>query len=72
MNNAERPAMPYAKGEHDCDMNSRDTRGITKRELLAAMAMQGMIGNPQNDTNPVTIAAYAVRYADELLKQLES
>lgn len=43
--------------------------GLTKRELFAAIAMQGMV----HDSRPAaTIAAiYAVEYADALIAELE-
>ena len=51
--------------------------GLTKRELFAAMAMQGMIsaGWDSGDTRSVEdwrdqMAAEAVRYADSLLEGL--
>ena len=41
--------------------------GLTKRELLAAMAMQGQIGEPKFAE---AIARRAVIYADALLAEL--
>ena len=43
--------------------------GITKRELFAAMAMQGMMADPNVD-NPITAASLAVRCADALINEL--
>ena len=40
--------------------------GLTKRELIAAMAMQGFAANPQGND----IAKLAVRWADALLTEL--
>jgi hypothetical protein len=49
--------------------------GLTKREYFAAMAMQGIMGNPNTEPlEPVhfkNIAEDSIRIADELLKQLE-
>lgn len=55
--------------------------GLTKRELFAAMAMQGLSsfvlpdGHPMKTMHPgefeKTIAAHAVRYADALIKELD-
>lgn len=52
--------------------------GMTKRELFAAMAMQGLITNPgdleetmSQETLGATIADWAVGYADALLRALE-
>lgn len=45
--------------------------GLGKRELLAAMAMQGMLANPEGgDRHQDLIADYAVSYADALLAEL--
>lgn len=55
------------------------TPGLTKRELFAAMAMQGMIAS-ENDSEVLTDELWlhhvertvgsSIDYADELLKQL--
>jgi hypothetical protein len=39
--------------------------GLTKREYFAAMVMQGLISTNRNDA-----AVQAVKYADELIKEL--
>jgi hypothetical protein len=45
--------------------------GLTKRELLAAMAMQGLLaGSGDTLLAPAWVASEAVGYADELLKKL--
>ncbi len=46
--------------------------GLTKRELIAAMAMQGMLGNPDMDVAIDSIAEYAVKYADALIERLSA
>ena len=52
-------------------------QGLTKREYFAGLAMQGMISNPQiirpkeDEQGFIDFTERAVRYADELLKQLE-
>jgi hypothetical protein len=43
-------------------------RGLTKRELIAAMAMQGMIAGGRYGEEEVS--AISVAYADALLAQL--
>lgn len=43
---------------------------ITKRELFAAMAMQGCIADEHFD-NPKSIAEWSVRCADALIEELE-
>lgn len=54
--------------------------GLTKREYFAAMAMQGLLSNvtisnmsssPSTGLNDHVKVEYAIRMADELLKQLE-
>jgi len=46
--------------------------GLTKRELFAAMAMQGMMANPDwTDNHQDSIAAYAILLADALIPKLE-
>jgi hypothetical protein len=42
--------------------------GLTKRELMAAMAMQGILAN--NLDNPSMVANDSVRCADALLEEL--
>lgn len=44
---------------------------LTKRELFAAMAMQGVCANPIHDAASDTIAAAAVLLADALIAELE-
>jgi len=47
------------------------SRGLTKREYLAGLAMQGILANPESP--PTRSAAQnAIAMADELLKQLDS
>ena len=43
--------------------------GLTKREMFAAMAMQGILAS--DDRLSGNVARWAVEYADELLKELE-
>jgi len=46
--------------------------GLTKREYFAALAMQGLLGNPYNNSNTIAfLAELAIKSSDELLKQLE-
>ena len=50
--------------------NFRD--GLSKRELFAAMAMQGQLSNPKvQDGTPEGIARWSLAYADALLAELE-
>lgn len=64
---AELPAFPWGDVT-----NGGVSGGLTKRELFAAMAMQGMCANsvPGNHHIPSNLAKEAVWQADELLKEL--
>lgn len=45
--------------------------GLTKREMIATHAMQGLLAAPDlNTTAPRAVAASAVAYADALLAEL--
>ena len=44
--------------------------GLTKRELFAAMAMQGYCGNAEFIINPTAAAITAVQTADALIAEL--
>jgi len=75
--NGNRPAYPAMDMNSYLGVDRLELRyeGITKRELIAAMAMQGILSNSshgiENDVHE-DASDRAVRYADELLKQLES
>lgn len=45
------------------------TAGLTKRELFAAMAMQGLLA--RNDMTSEARAIYAIEHADDLIATLE-
>lgn len=51
---------------------SEPQKGLTKRELFAAMAMQGMLGNTDHDGNFEVYADDAVKHADALLAALDA
>ena len=67
-------------GDHYAYATSTDKfhqEGLTKRELFAAMAMQGMAANPADnylaevDGKIVNVTSkYAVEYADALITEL--
>jgi hypothetical protein len=59
--------FPYLDGENDLSIAEV---GLTKRELFAAMAMQGLLANPATDGTYSQIADDAVVYADQLIKEL--
>jgi hypothetical protein len=44
--------------------------GLTKRELIAAMAMQGLLATPGEYEHAKTIAQWAVDQADALIARL--
>jgi hypothetical protein len=46
--------------------------GLTKRELIAAMAMQGMLANPNVRLKPDTMSKWAVDHADALIARLNA
>ena len=48
------------------------TRGLTKREYFAAMAMQGILANTNIGANyiPIEQAMYSVKLADAIIKAL--
>jgi hypothetical protein len=54
-------------------LNAKGFIGLTKRELFAAMAMQGIIGNPGTNGFGIyaAVAESAVEQADALLAALE-
>lgn len=79
---ADQPAFPLSGDKHQSEIGkgvlSHDYKGLTKREMFAAIAMQGILAaryeaNPVLHTpSPADTIQDAIRYADELLKQLES
>lgn len=75
MNNGDQPAYPLDPGKQP-GLNA----GLTKREMIAAMALQGMLANAQATEETIkhgvdlmqSFAYQAVEAADLLLKQLET
>jgi len=55
-------AFPQAKE----DLNVDSEYGLTKREYFAAMALQGLLANP----NISVVTSDAVIYADRLIEEL--
>ena len=70
MDNGNEPAfaMPPVHSVELGMMLSHGNLGLTKRELLAARAMQGMVGD--NNLSTEIVAAWSVQYADALLAEL--
>lgn len=72
--NSNRPAHPLnGMGHHVA--SSVDYKGLTKREIFAMAAMQGLIGEVfKHDGHELThaenIARIAIKCADELLRKL--
>ncbi len=48
------------------------TDGLTKRELLAAMAMQGLLAWSNRENQPMDYAVDSVRQADNLIAALNT
>lgn len=67
MKNGDMPAIGHA-GKIDTN-GFACAPGLTKRELFAAMALQGLTANPELLSHQR--AAYAVEHADDLLAALE-
>jgi len=74
MRNADMPAMPTEVVEYDRDGNltTRTDAGLTKREYLAALAMQGLLSSDlKAEASPAHTAQAAAAFADALLAELE-
>lgn len=54
---------------HICDLKAIKSSDLTKRELFAAMAMQGLALKHGYEAG---LAIDAVKYADALIKELEN
>lgn len=73
MENGQQPAFP----SYNHARNLIENEGLSKRELIAAMAMQGLLAsgehnNPdmKNINEKRAISEYSTQMADELLKSL--
>lgn len=85
MKNANKPINPTTSQkineteffEYNLPNKEKQYSGLTKREYFAGLAMQGMISNPnivrpkESDKEFKDFSERAIKYADELLKQLE-
>lgn len=69
---ASEPAYPRPHSEISMNRKEPAQAGLTKRELFAAMAMQGLMANPQHNHSAGEIASIAIVVADALLTELES
>lgn len=77
MNNGDTPAAAVPHQIIDANhVHFRiGSKGFTKREALASMAMQGMLANPEHmlslEREGKTLSAHSVYMAEQLLKALE-
>jgi hypothetical protein len=81
MNNGDKPAYPVTLDWDNVQKKVITTTvkpGLSKREMFAMAAMQGLCANPNvsADKSKSDVAQFyasvAIKFADELLKQLES
>lgn len=70
--NGNEPASPVAQvTSPNGDIESHAHYGLTKRELFAAMAMQGLCANQHAWEVPIEkVAEFSVQQADALLAEL--
>lgn len=80
MKNGDMPASPcgesyktqqYPGGDWIHNKKSALHSGLTKREMFAMAAMQGILSNPNDRYTYDQLAGHAVNYADALLAELE-
>ena len=70
MKNADLPAMPFVETDAACSV----VTGLTKREMFASMAMQGLtsVDNFSDDNETISrMAEWSVKCADALLAALD-
>lgn len=75
--NPERPAFPVPLAGctdggvyNTMEQSSGQLGGLTKREYIATLALQGILTHGHNDLTYESVVRDAVVYADELLKEL--
>ena len=68
--NADMAAYPQTP---EFDLDNKAYSGLTKREIFAMHAMQGLCANsiPGSHTRPNNLTREAIEYADKLLAALE-
>ncbi|MNG70297.1 hypothetical protein D3C79_286780 [compost metagenome] len=69
MKNSDMPAMPFEIVDEV--QSSRWWSGMTKREMMAMNAMQGLCSHSGDYHQPEHLAMDAVMFADALLAELE-
>ena len=68
MINGKMPAMPLPLGTETAE----GCQGLTKREMMAMHALQGLLAAPDLKTaEPVAVARAAIAYADSIIAELE-
>ncbi len=69
----DKPAYPIPLFAGEQLAGGIDADGLTRRELFAAMAMQGVLSGAEYDmpTSIGGVASLAVDYADALIKELD-
>lgn len=81
MDNAKKPAFPVTVDLSNASLSQVAAKmlgnhGLTKRELFAMAAMQGMLsaclGISGHENDVTNLAQVAVKYADALLKELNN
>ena len=71
MENQDKPAYPTIHQNSDGTLDYSLNQGLTKREYFAGLAMQGLLATSRNlSTDSKWLSEAAIRYADELLNQL--
>lgn len=71
--NADMPAMPTSPNDRDPEWAAARSGGLTKREMFAMAAMQGILSSltDEHDLSVDCLAKCSVRNADALLAELE-
>ena len=68
MKNADKSAMPLPLGTE----TEKWCQGLTKREMMAMHALQGLLAAPDlNTVEPDAVAGTAIAYVDALLAELD-
>lgn len=69
MKNADMPAMPFEGGQNN---GLQPWCGLTKREMFAMNALQGLLSNSNiKELSECELSEIAVNFADALLAELE-
>jgi len=69
--NANQPAFPRTAADPQWGKGTESFDGLTKRELMAAMAMQGLLAYHGRQDAMHYYSEWAVKYADALLTELD-